>query len=249
MRADRRPGEMRMPDAARVMVVTAHPDDMEILCGGTLARFAARGDEVTVCHACNGNMGHVEIPPDELVGIRWEEAERAAAIIGARHVTLGLPDLGLVEAEEPIAELASIMREVRPTVLITHDPDDYMPDHSDLAHLVLKASFVATLPQYAGLRGDVYPLVPPVYFLDTIMGVGFQPEDYVDITDHFDTKRRMLECHASQVDWLRDHDRIDVLEHMRIWAQFRGLQSGVRYAEAFRRHRVWPRMTPERLLP
>ena len=146
---------MREPE--RVLVVTAHPDDMEILCGGTVARYVARGNEVTVCHACSGSMGHVEIPPGELIGIRWNEADRAAGILGVHHTTLGVPDLGLVETPALIAELASIMRDVRPTVLITHDPGDYMPDHADLANLVLKASFVATLPQYEGLRGEVHP--------------------------------------------------------------------------------------------
>ena len=238
-----------MAKAMRVLVVTAHPDDMEILCGGTVARYVARGDEVTVCHACNGHLGHVQIPPEELVRIRWDEAEASARLLGIHHHTLGLPDLGLAETPDALAKLASLIRKVRPTVIITHDPDDYMPDHSDLAHLVLKASFIATLPHYEGLEGEVYPVVPPVYFMDTVMGIGFVPEEYVDITDTFETKRQMLECHASQVQWLRDHDNIDVVEHMRICARYRGLQCGVEYAEGFRRYRIWPRMTPERLLP
>ncbi len=238
-----------MARKVRVLAVTAHPDDMEILCGGTLAKYAARGDDVTICHACNGNKGHVEIPPEKLVEIRWAEADKAARIIGARHASLGIPDLGVAENPEVLAELASVIREVRPTVIFTHDPEDYMPDHSDLGRIVLKASFVATLPQEEGLRGKVYSVVPPVYFLDTIMGVGFVPEEYVDVTDHFDEKRRMLKCHKSQVEWLRDHDGIDVVEDMTICSRYRGLQCGVKYAEAFRRHRVWQRSAPGRLLP
>jgi len=238
-----------MAEKARVLVVTAHPDDMEILCGGTVARYSGRGDEVTVCHACTGHLGHMVIEPEKLVPMRWDEAEQASSIAGARHLSLGLPDLGVVESEEVMTHLAGIMRDVRPTVVITHDPNDYMPDHADLAHLVLKASFIATLPQYKGVPGELYPVVPPVYFMDTLMGVGFVPEEYVDITDAFDVKRAMLECHRSQVDWLRDHDHIDVVENMRICARYRGLQCGVKYAEGFRRHRVWPRITPGRLLP
>jgi len=238
-----------MAGAARVLVVTAHPDDMEILCAGTVARYRARGDEVTICHACTGNLGHMVIMPEELARLRWDEAEESARLVGARHVTLGLSDLAVVETPAAIAELAGIIREARPTVVITHDPGDYMPDHADLAHLVLKASFVATIPHHAGVRGDPYPVAAPVYFMDTVMGVGFVPEEYVDITDTFEMKRRMLECHRSQVVWLRDHDRIDVVENMRVCALYRGLQCGARYAEGFRRHRVWPRVTTERLLP
>jgi len=238
-----------MADRVRVLVVSAHPDDMEIVCGGTVARCAARGDEVTVCHACTGHLGHMVIPPDELVAMRWNEAEEAAKIAGIRHLSLGLPDLGVAETTDVILQLAGMVRDVRPTVIITHDPNDYMPDHSDLAHPVLKASFIATLPNYQGVAGKAYPVVPPVYFMDTMMGVGFLPEEYVDITETFEVKRAMLECHKSQVEWLRDHDGIDVVENMRICSLYRGLQCGVRYAEAFRRHRTWPRATPERLLP
>ena len=238
-----------MSDSRSVLVVTAHPDDAEILCGGTIARYRAAGDDVAICHACTGNLGHVEIPPSELAPMRWDEAERAAAVVGAKHYTLGCGDLHLIEAEEVVRRLAGIIREVRPTVIITHDPGDYMPDHTDVAPIVLKASFVATLPQYDGVGGEVWGVVPPVYFMDTIMGVGFEPEEYVDISETYETKTRMLECHESQVKWLRDHDGIDIMENIRVLSRYRGLQCGAEYAEAFRRHRVWPRMTAERLLP
>jgi N-acetylglucosamine malate deacetylase 1 len=238
-----------MAERQRVFVVTAHPDDMEILCGGTVAKYRERGDEVTLCHACTGHLGHMEIPPEELVRIRWEEADAAARIAGIGHLTLGFGDLQVVETEEAVVKLAGMIREVRPTVIITHDPADYMPDHADLASIVLKASFVATLPQYDGVEGEYWALVPPLYYMDTIMGVGFQPEEYVDITGTFDTKLRMLDCHVSQVKWLKDHDGIDVLDNVETISRYRGLQCGVRYAEAFRRHRTWPRVTPERLLP
>lgn len=189
------------------------------------------------------------IPPAELVPLRWGEGEKAAKMGGLRHETLGLPDLQVVEKDETICRLASLIRATRPDVILTHDPGDYMPDHSDLAHMVLKSSFVATLPHHEGVTGEVFPLVTPVLFMDTVMGVGFVPDEYVDITTTFETKKAMLACHASQVDWLRDHDGIDVLENMRVCAQYRGLQCGVKYAEGFRMQRTWPRMVPRRLLP
>ncbi len=238
-----------MSEPARILVVTAHPDDMEILCGGTVAKFRARGDEVTLCHVCTGDLGHMEIPPEKLAPMRWQEAQNAVDIVGAAHTTLGFSDLHVVESEESVGRLAEIIREVRPTLIITHDPNDYMADHSDVAHLVLKASFVATLPHYEGVVGEMYPVVPPVYYMDTLMGIQSTPEEYVDITEFFDTKRRMLECHESQVVWLREHDGIDVVDNMTVVARFRGLQCGVRYAEAFRCHRSWARVKPERLLP
>jgi LmbE family N-acetylglucosaminyl deacetylase len=189
------------------------------------------------------------IQPEELVPMRWGEAANAAEIGGIRHETLGLPDLQVIETPDTLCRLASLIRDVRPDVIITHDPNDYMPDHSDLAHIVLKASFVATLPHHEGVQGDVFPVVSSVFFMDTIMGVGFVPDEYVDITPAFETKKAMLACHSSQVDWLRDHDGIDVIENMSICALYRGLQCRTRYAEGFRRYAAWPRTNAERLLP
>ena len=77
-------------------------------------------------------------------------------------------------------------------------------------------------------------VVAPIYFMDTVMGLGFEPTEYVDVTSTIDTKTAMLEAHDSQLTWLRDHDGIDVVEQMRAASRFRGLQCGVRYAEGFR---------------
>ena len=73
----------------------------------------------------------------------------------------------------------------------------------------------------------------PIYYMDTLMGIGFQPTEYVDVSDVIDTKAAMLEAHQSQLTWLRDHDGIDVVEQMRTTTRFRGQQCGVDYAEGF----------------
>ncbi|RPI99153.1 MAG: PIG-L family deacetylase, partial [Chloroflexi bacterium] len=73
----------------RVLAVGAHPDDLEILCGGTLARYARQGDHVTMAIATDGSAGHMLIPPEELAGIRRAEAQAAAALIGADLHWLG----------------------------------------------------------------------------------------------------------------------------------------------------------------
>ena len=72
---------------------------------------------------------------------------------------------------------------------------------------------------------------------------------YVDITDELETKLDMLACHESQIVWLREHDNVDILEKTRIVAAFRGFQSGVKYAEGFRRCNTGLRNTTKRLLP
>ncbi len=74
----------------RVLAVGAHPDDLEIICAGTLARYAQRGDQIIMAIATDGSAGHMEIPPAELVQIRYDEAKQAADLIGAEFYWLGL---------------------------------------------------------------------------------------------------------------------------------------------------------------
>lgn len=236
----------------RVLAIGAHPDDLEILCAGTLARYRQAGHEVVMAHACNGDCGHFIIPPDELAAQRAKEADNAGAILGAEVLTIpGMGD-GDIMADDVNARkgMVDIIRQARPDVILTHAPEDYMPDHVAVSELVFFASFLATVPHWK-TDNDIphHDKVAPIYYMDTLASVGFMPEEYVDITDTMDTKIKMLECHESQLTWMREHDKIDMVEFVTTMARARGLQSGVRYAEGFRRLRTWPRMTTERLLP
>ena len=85
--------------------------------------------------------------------------------------------------------------------------------------------------------------------MDNLAGVNFIPTEYVDISDKIDKKLEMLECHVSQLKWMRDHDGIDFADFVRTCSKFRGLQCGVPYAEAFTQELVWPKVLPKRLLP
>jgi len=230
-----------------VLAVGCHPDDIEIACCGTLAKCVKRGDKVTVCHVANGNMGHEIIPSDELRIMRANEAKRAGALAGIEVVTLDIGDLlpnGCDIAQRD--KLAELMIKVQPDFIITHNPTDYMPDHTAVSKLVFDASFVASVPQYNGGKKTA---VVPIYYMDTLAGVNFNPTEYVDITDEIDLKIEMLECHESQLKWMRDHDHIDFAEFVRTCSRFRGLQSGVDYAEAFRQEYAWPKIVTKRLLP
>jgi LmbE family N-acetylglucosaminyl deacetylase len=91
--------------------------------------------------------------------------------------------------------------------------------------------------------------VTPVYFMDTIAGLGFVPTEYVDVTDVIEVKAEMLAAHATQLVWLRDHDGVDIVEEMMTAARYRGQQCGVRYAEGFTQCLTWLRGATRRLLP
>lgn len=233
----------------RVLAVGAHPDDLEILCGGTLVRFVQEGHEVVMCHATKGDRGSFVHTAEEIARIRDEEARRAAEIAGADYASLGLSDGDVLASDrEQRRAVIDLVREARPELIITHCPNDYMGDHNEISRLVFECSFHATLPLIeTGIPH--HSLVAPIYYMDTIFGLGFVPTEYVDVSDAIETKTAMLEAHQSQLTWLRDHDGIDVVEQMRTATRYRGQQCGVDYAEGFVPCNTWLRRTTRRLLP
>ena len=136
-----------------------------------------------------------------------------------------------------------------------YNPDDYMPDHTAVSRLVFDASFTATLPNYTDYpyiysseNGAPAKLVP-IYYMDTLAGVNFNPTMYVDVSDTIDLKIKMLNCHESQIVWMRDHDHIDFPDMVKTCSRYRGYQSGSEYAEGFTQCQVYLKGTTKRLLP
>lgn len=239
----------------RVLAIGCHPDDVEIGCSGTLAKCVKRGDTVIVCHASTGNLGHVVIPPEELIKIRANEAKKAGALAGIEVICAGFNDLELYDNnKEARDKIVDVIRYANPDVIITQNPDDYMPDHTAISRLVFDASFAATLPNYKYKAHFSNPDAPPaklvpIYYMDPTAGVNFIPEIFVDITDEIDLKLEMLECHESQIVWMRDHDNIDFVDFVRTCSRFRGYQCGADYAEGFRTCKAYLKGTTKNLLP
>lgn len=232
-----------------VLAISCHPDDMEICCAGTLLRCLKRGDNVTVCHVANGNMGHVVIEKEELRKMRIGESKKSGDMVGFKTVTCDIGDL-LVDSssKEQHDSLVKVIREAKPDFIITHAPNDYMSDHNEVSKLAFKASFSATVPHYEPQLGEACDLTP-LFYMDNSGLLDSEPTEYVDITDEFETKAKMLECHESQITWLKDHDDNDIIECIRSFARVRGIQSGVKYAEGFRQCMTDHRITTKRLLP
>ena len=232
----------------RIMAVGAHPDDIEFLCAGTLARYTQRGDEVFNVVCTNGDMGHVVIPPHELAEIRAQEAATAAETVGAQLKMLGEPDEWLFHDKRTRLLMIDAIRWANPDVIITHHPDDYHPDHKACSDLVFAASFLSTLP-HIETEHPHQDHIAALLYMDSIAATNFTPELYVDITDTFELNTKALLCHESQVKWMKDHDSIDMADFIDAVARTRGLQCGVQYAEGFRVGKFWPRLRTERLLP
>ena len=232
-----------------ILAIGCHPDDLEACCGGTLAKYAKLGHQVFMGSIANGSVGHRIIPSNELTQIRLQEARAAAAIIGAEHFCIGADDL-TVEASnmELLKELVEVVRWAKPDIVITHNPKDYMRDHEQTSELVVSAAFCATV-HHLTTKSPEYDRLVPVYYMETAAGVDFSPTDYVDISDTIDVKLAALDCHKSQITWLKDHDNMDFLDSMRMISRFRGYQSGVTYAEGFCHFSGWQRFATTRLLP
>lgn len=237
-------------DRMNVLAICAHPDDAELWCGGTLAKYARRGDRVTIAIATNGEVGSPTLPKEEIAEIRRLEAIEAAKLIGAEVLWLGYPDEFLFDSKDLRLSFIEAMRCSEANVVLTHWPQDlYNPDHTITGQVANDVAIMTTVPN---IVTDSPPLlgIPIVYFMESVAGVGFLPEEFVDITDTFELKREMLKRHVSQVgDWLQDQYGSNALEMIEVMSRFRGIQSGVRYAEGFIRAKAYPRNITGSLLP
>jgi LmbE family N-acetylglucosaminyl deacetylase len=233
-----------------VLAIGAHPDDLEILCAGTLARYAGQGHQVFMAVFTCGDMGDLKSPPAELAGRRKTESEAAAAIIGARLLWPGVMDEHVFPNEAQRRLMIDLMRESDPDVILTHSPTDYHPDHRYVSQLVFDAYFQKGLPHIPGQAKPACRFAgAQVYYMDNIAGLGFLPTEYVDITATMETKRRMLRCHASQFQAISELAHHDLEQLIDTQSRFRGLGGGCAFAEGFCRLETWQRGLAGRLLP
>jgi LmbE family N-acetylglucosaminyl deacetylase len=228
-----------------VLSLLAHPDDAEFLCAGTLCRLSLeRGWEVHIATMTPGDCGSTELVPEDISRLRRAEGAEAAALIDARYHCLDERDLLVFYSEQALEKAARLLRAVRPRMVFTHSPADYMLDHEMTSTLARAAAFAAPIPNFLSDRGlpSALEQIPHVYYCDPIEGkdaLGRKVPPYfcVDISGVIDRKAAMLAAHASQRNWLRKHHGIDqYVQSMLDWASERGRSSGCAYAEGFRQH-------------
>lgn len=216
-----------------VLAVGCHPDDLEINCGGTLAKCALRGDKITMCVVANGSAGHKVLSKEEIVKVRIEEAKKSAAIIGAEYINLGFDDLFIrASYDEAVKKVTDVIRKVKPDFIITHGPDEYMVDHSIIYKIVFDATMAATVYHYP-TEHEVFERYTPIFIMEKTSLINSFPDIFVDITDTIDTKIKMYECHKSQIEWLKVHDNYDLAEIVRNYNKTRGYQCDTGYVEGF----------------
>lgn len=233
-----------------ILAIGAHPDDLELNCAGTLARYAAARHRVFMAVFTNGNMGVFDVPPDEAAKIRRREAEASAAIIGATLLWGGVDDELVFPDAPQRRRMIDLLREADPDVIITHAPGDYHPDHCYVSQLVFDSYFQKGIPN---LPAQTRPACrfgqAQIYYMDNVGGIGFLPSEYVDITEVMEAKRTMLACHQSQLTPMKELANTDMLEMIEVQARFRGYAARAKYAEGFCRLDAFQRGLTRRILP
>jgi LmbE family N-acetylglucosaminyl deacetylase len=221
---------------AYALAVYAHPDDPEVSCGGTLARWAAGGAEVHVVICASGDKGSMDpaTSPKALAARRAEEVAAATAALGlAGHHLLGRPD-GEVSNDTALrAELVELVRRLRPEAIVCPDPTAVFfgqryfnhRDHREVGWAALDAvAPAAANPHYFPSAG------PPHQVTAAYLSGTLEPDAWVDITDSVEAKAEALLHHESQLgeagEWMR--------QVVRQRAEEAGRAAGVPFAEAFR---------------
>jgi len=137
----------------KIVAVGAHPDDIEFLFGGTLAKVRelnGNAVEIFMYTVCDGCMGSQEMDYFESRAIRWKENHESAALIGAHYDTCDIWDLEAdIDRHKAVDIMVGQFRQIKPDIVMTHTPkDQYMPDHRVMAFIVSDALFCAMLPNY-----------------------------------------------------------------------------------------------------
>jgi len=174
--------------------ICAHPDDAELVMGGTLAREAGRGRRVAIVDLTRGEMGSRGTPQT-----REKEAAEAARILGAAHrESLGLPDAGLAAIPEHKDAVVAILRRLRPRVVLLPYWEQRHPDHSAASRIVYEASFLAGLRTYRPDLGAAFRPHKLAYALAMTEAPEITPSFVVDITAQWETKMKAVRAFASQ---------------------------------------------------
>ena len=231
----------------KVLAFLAHPDDAEFNCAGTMIRLKQEaGCTLAIATATSGDCGTTQYSPDEIARIRHAEARAAAALVDAEYYCAGSKDLLVMYDEPTLKRFIEIVRRVRPDIVFTHPPMDYMIDHENTGRLVRTACFGADAPNFLTFDQNPappFPKIPHLYYVDPpeqkdIYGQPIVPDFVVDITGVMALKEKMLASHVSQREWLRAHHHMDeYIESMKRSAEARGHLIGRPCGEGFRQYK------------
>lgn len=227
-----------------VLAIAAHPDDIEFLMAGTLLLLADRGWQLHYLNLASGNCGSAVTSAAATRRIRQGEAQAAARLLGARWHRWRVDDAEILYADRVIRQVTAVVREVQPTIVLTHSPQDYMEDHMNACRIAVTAAFVRGMPNYpSNPRRPVTTQEVTIYHA---MPHGLRdglrrlivPGAFVDVSTVRERKRAALAAHQSQKAWLDATQGMDsYLDAMDDMARAVGRMSKrFEFAEGWRRH-------------
>lgn len=215
------------------MAVGAHPDDVEIMAGGTIAKLTALGRTGVFVDLTAGEMGTRGTPE-----LRYEESLAAAKVLGiTNRVCLRLPDGHLQNSMDAQTLLITQIRKYKPKVILTHGGLDDHPDHCAAMEIVKSAWFKSGLVKFEA-EGTAYRPERIYHFLGYPAG---EPDFCVDISNYWEIKIKALQCYASQIFHSQSHliegktdlSTPDFLQYIETKARYYGLRIRQKFAEGF----------------
>lgn len=230
-----------------VLAIAAHPDDIEFLFAGTLLQLGRRGWDLHYMNLCDGSRGSTVLNQKDCASTRLAEAQASCRVLGATFYPPIYADMESIYTTANLKKVTAVVRQAKPSIVLTHSPQDYMEDHEIACKLAVSAAFSHYMPNlvsdppvevfsdpvtvyHAQPIGNTTPLGDPVF-----------PHFYVDETDVIEKKVESLACHASQKQWLDESQGQDsYLETLREMSRQVGRMSKrFEFAEGWRRHQHW----------
>lgn len=221
-----------MKDQYDVMAIGAHPDDVEVFMGGTLARLSQQGLSVLLLDLCSGEPARHAAP-----GTRREQSLHAAELLGADRITLDFQDRYIVDSVECRMTVAEHMRRYRPGVVFTSEGCGVHPDHKAVTDIVTHAVFYARLPKWEEvadgerLAGTEPHVIDRLFYGHCRMETPWDRFDFaLDVTDVYDRKLAALASYES----VFSGNQAALIERYSAEDRYVGSLVGVRYAEPFK---------------
>ena len=225
-----------------VLSLGAHPDDAEFFCAGTLTLLRQKGWEIHIATMAPGDCGTVQYSREEISRIRKGEAAKSAAILDGSYHCLEEGDIFILYDRPSLLKAIELFRKVKPAIVFTTSPSDYMVDHEMASKIAQTACFACGVVNVETPGAEPFEPIPHLYYMDAAeqkdkFGTEIKASTIIDITGVIDIKEKMLCCHESQRHWLMTHHGMDeYVNMMKTSDEKRGREINSGFAEGFRQH-------------
>jgi len=225
-----------------VLSLGAHPDDAEFFCAGTLALLHKKGWDIHIATMTPGDCGTVQYSREQISRIRRAEAAKAAGILDGTYHCLECDDIFILYDRPTLLKAIELVRKVKPAIVFTTSPSDYMVDHEMASKIAQTACFACGVVNVQMPGAEPFEPIPYLYYMDPAeekdkFGTKIKAGTIVDITGVADIKEKMLCCHESQRHWLMTHHGMDeYVNMMKESGEKRGREINTAFAEGFRQH-------------